>query len=72
MSGPGGDIAVVGMACIYPKAPDLKTFWRNILAKVDAVTGATNSSHSPNVNRMHRTCFMMRHPPDGPGRGPGG
>ena len=32
------DIAVVGMACIFPKAPNLHAYWRNILAKVDAIT----------------------------------
>ena len=26
-------IAVVGMACYYPDAPDLKSFWENILAR---------------------------------------
>src|SRR6056297_422697 len=31
-------IAVVGMACRFPKARDLETFWKNILHKVDAVT----------------------------------
>nr|WP_145952235.1 type I polyketide synthase [Paludisphaera borealis] len=31
-------IAIVGMACILPGAPDLKTFWSNILNKVDAIT----------------------------------
>jgi acyl transferase domain-containing protein/phosphopantetheinyl transferase (holo-ACP synthase) len=30
-------IAIIGMACIFPEAPDLRTFWRNILASVDAV-----------------------------------
>jgi acyl transferase domain-containing protein/phosphopantetheinyl transferase len=35
-TGPG-DIAVVGMACVFPKAPDATTFWSNILDKVDAV-----------------------------------
>ena len=30
-------IAIVGMACIFPQAPDLQTFWNNILAGVDAV-----------------------------------
>jgi PfaB family protein len=29
-------IAVVGMACLFPGAPDLKTFWQNIVNKVDA------------------------------------
>jgi len=32
------DIAVVGLACLYPGAPDVAAFWRNILAKVDAIT----------------------------------
>jgi acyl transferase domain-containing protein/phosphopantetheinyl transferase len=30
-------IAIVGMACIFPGASDLKTYWRNIVSKVDAV-----------------------------------
>jgi acyl transferase domain-containing protein/3-hydroxymyristoyl/3-hydroxydecanoyl-(acyl carrier protein) dehydratase len=28
-------IAVVGMACLFPGAPDLDTFWQNIVNKVD-------------------------------------
>jgi len=32
------DIAIVGMACLFPGAPDLDAYWRNILAGVDAVT----------------------------------
>lgn len=35
-----GDIAIVGMAGIFPKAPDVATFWQNILDKVDAVVEA--------------------------------
>jgi 3-oxoacyl-(acyl-carrier-protein) synthase/NAD(P)H-dependent flavin oxidoreductase YrpB (nitropropane dioxygenase family) len=31
-------IAIVGMGCLLPAAPDLATFWSNILNKVDAVT----------------------------------
>lgn len=30
-------IAIVGMACIFPQAPDVATFWNNILRGVDAV-----------------------------------
>ncbi len=30
-------IAIIGMACRFPKAPDLETYWNNILDKVDAV-----------------------------------
>ncbi|MFP4446043.1 MAG: beta-ketoacyl synthase N-terminal-like domain-containing protein, partial [Desulfosudaceae bacterium] len=36
----GETVAVVGMACCFPQAPDLETFWRNIIHKVDAVTDA--------------------------------
>jgi acyl transferase domain-containing protein/phosphopantetheinyl transferase/acyl carrier protein len=30
-------IAIIGMACIFPGAPDLRSYWRNIVSKVDAV-----------------------------------
>lgn len=33
-------IAIVGIASIYPEAPDTATFWRNITDKVDAVADA--------------------------------
>lgn len=32
------DIAVVGMACLFPGAPDLDAYWQNIIGKVDAVS----------------------------------
>ncbi|MFI6335801.1 SDR family oxidoreductase [Streptomyces sp. NPDC050535] len=32
------DIAIVGMACMFPGAPDLASFWANVLAGADAVT----------------------------------
>ncbi len=32
------DVAIIGMACLLPKAPNLQTYWENILHKVDAVT----------------------------------
>lgn len=31
-------IAIIGMACVFPQAPDIKTFWCNILAGVDAIS----------------------------------
>ncbi|MGI9002885.1 MAG: beta-ketoacyl synthase N-terminal-like domain-containing protein [Pseudonocardia sp.] len=34
------DIAIVGMSGLFPKAPDIASFWENILAKVDATTEA--------------------------------
>jgi acyl transferase domain-containing protein len=35
-----GDIAIVGMAGVFPGAPDVQTFWENIVSKVDAVSEA--------------------------------
>ena len=35
---PPADIAIIGMACILPGAPDARTLWSNILGKVDAIT----------------------------------
>ncbi|HEU4759322.1 MAG TPA: polyketide synthase, partial [Dehalococcoidia bacterium] len=52
--GPGaraasGDIAIVGMACMFPGAPDLDTYWHNILAKVDCVTDPPPESWDSDV-----------------------
>ncbi len=30
-------IAIIGMACLFPQAPDLHAFWRNIVNGVDAI-----------------------------------
>ena len=30
-------VAIIGMACIFPKAPNLEAFWCNILDSVDAI-----------------------------------
>lgn len=35
-----GDIAIVGMAGLYPDAPDIDRFWENILTRHDAVSEA--------------------------------
>jgi acyl transferase domain-containing protein/phosphopantetheinyl transferase len=32
------DIAIVGMACVFPKAADLRQYWSNLVNGVDAVT----------------------------------
>jgi acyl transferase domain-containing protein len=37
MGGPG-EIAIIGMACVMPGAPDVETFWANIVDGVDTVT----------------------------------
>ncbi|HKA91087.1 MAG TPA: polyketide synthase, partial [Haliangiales bacterium] len=30
-------VAIIGMACLFPGAPDLETFWRNVRDGVDAI-----------------------------------
>lgn len=35
------DVVIIGMACLFPGAPDLDTYWHNIITGVDAVTDAT-------------------------------
>jgi acyl transferase domain-containing protein len=47
------DVAIVGMACVFPKAPDLQTYWRNILSKVDAIEDGSEE-------------FARVHDPDSP------
>src|SRR5205823_1059791 len=31
------DVAVIGMACLFPDAPDINTFWSNIVTGVDSI-----------------------------------
>jgi acyl transferase domain-containing protein/phosphopantetheinyl transferase (holo-ACP synthase) len=31
------DVAIIGMACAFARAPDLASYWRNILGAVDAI-----------------------------------
>lgn len=40
-------IAIIGMSCLFPSAPDLDAYWRNILGKVDAVTDPPPESQEP-------------------------
>lgn len=61
-------IAIIGMACIFPQAPDLAGFWRNILAGLDAVgepqdeweaqryldSGRINTQHGGYLNDLYR------------------
>jgi acyl transferase domain-containing protein/acyl carrier protein len=38
------DVAIIGMAGVFPKAPDAQTFWHNILAKVDGIVDPPEES----------------------------
>ncbi|MGW7008428.1 SDR family oxidoreductase [Streptomyces sp. NPDC054933] len=44
------DVAVVGMACMFPQAPDLASFWANVLGGVDAVTEVPGERWDPSVH----------------------
>ncbi|GLY34522.1 hypothetical protein Amsp01_005460 [Amycolatopsis sp. NBRC 101858] len=43
------DIAVIGMACTFPGAPDLEAFWSNVLRGEDAVTEVQPERWDPAV-----------------------
>ncbi|MCI0535367.1 MAG: polyketide synthase, partial [Verrucomicrobiales bacterium] len=38
MSSGGADIAIIGMSCIFPGAPNVQAYWQNIISKVDAIS----------------------------------
>ncbi|MFF4015707.1 SDR family NAD(P)-dependent oxidoreductase [Streptomyces sp. NPDC001843] len=44
------DIAVIGMACMFPDAPDLPAFWANVVAGNDAVTEVPPERWDPAVH----------------------
>ncbi|MEU8588781.1 SDR family oxidoreductase [Streptomyces sp. NPDC048664] len=44
------DVAIVGMACMFPDAPDLPTYWSNILAGHDAVGEVPQDRWDPAVH----------------------
>jgi acyl transferase domain-containing protein/NAD(P)H-dependent flavin oxidoreductase YrpB (nitropropane dioxygenase family) len=35
---PPYDVAIVGLGCVLPGAPDVRAFWSNVLDRVDAIT----------------------------------
>ncbi|MFI6034724.1 SDR family oxidoreductase [Streptomyces sp. NPDC051315] len=49
------DIAVVGMACMFPHAPDLATFWANVVGGHDAVTEVPPERWDPAVHHGEST-----------------
>jgi acyl transferase domain-containing protein/phosphopantetheinyl transferase len=44
-----GDIAIVGMGCLFAGAPDVDTYWQNILSKVDSVSDPPADEWDPSV-----------------------
>lgn len=43
------DVAVVGMACIFPDAPDLATYWKNVVVGHNAVREVSRERWDPDV-----------------------
>jgi acyl transferase domain-containing protein/phosphopantetheinyl transferase (holo-ACP synthase) len=48
-SGHAGGVAITGMSCLFPGAPDVDAYWRNILDKVDATSDPPPESWDPDV-----------------------
>ncbi|GGN31188.1 type I polyketide synthase [Streptomyces fuscichromogenes] len=44
------DVAIVGMACMFPQAPDLAAFWANVVGGRDAVTEVPVDRWDPAVH----------------------
>jgi acyl transferase domain-containing protein/phosphopantetheinyl transferase len=42
-------VAITGMSCLFPGAPDVDAYWRNILGKVDAVSDPPPEAWDPDV-----------------------
>ncbi|WNV86240.1 SDR family NAD(P)-dependent oxidoreductase [Umezawaea sp. Da 62-37] len=44
------DIAIIGMSCVFPGAPDMAAFWANVLGGVDSVTEVPADRWDPAVH----------------------
>ncbi len=43
------DVAIIGMACIFPGAKDLESYWRNILTGADLISEVPSSRWDPAI-----------------------
>jgi len=48
-AGPVGDVAIIGMAGVFPGAPDLEAYWHNIVSGIDAITDPPPGRWDPEV-----------------------
>ncbi len=44
-----GEIAIIGMACLFPEAPDLETYWGNIVSGRDCVREVPRDRWNPDI-----------------------
>lgn len=49
LPGQGGEVAIIGMACIFPGAANLDAYWHNIVSGVDAITDVPPGRWDPEV-----------------------
>jgi Beta-ketoacyl synthase, N-terminal domain len=72
------DVVIIGMSCMLPGAKDIRTYWNNILSRVDAITEVLAQRwdwqlyYDPDKStpdRIYSKCggFLADHPFD-PGR----
>jgi acyl transferase domain-containing protein/phosphopantetheinyl transferase len=47
--GHSGGVAITGMSCLFPGAPDVDAYWHNILGKVDAISDPPPEAWDPDV-----------------------
>ncbi len=47
--GPDGDVAIVGMSCLFPGAGNLDSYWGNIMAGVSAISDPPPGAWDPTV-----------------------
>ncbi|MFI0350524.1 SDR family NAD(P)-dependent oxidoreductase [Actinomadura sp. 9N407] len=43
------DIAIVGIGCVFPQAPDAPSFWANVVGGVDAITEVPRERWDPDL-----------------------
>jgi acyl transferase domain-containing protein len=43
------DVAIIGMACLFPGAPDLRTYWANVVAGASAISDPPPGAWDPEV-----------------------
>ncbi len=44
-----GEVAIIGMACVFPGAPNLDAYWQNIVSGVDAIIDVPADRWDPEV-----------------------
>ena len=61
-------VAIVGMECIFPGAPNLAAFWRNIILETNCLTTvpperwnrAASPELPPRAGRLYRQLYAFR------------